>query len=244
MFSHNNWTGAGRLQDAPKFYPGKDGKKDRTWFRLAVERDMQKEAVLVNGVPTFNDDGTPKLKPVIDWIACVCFGATAVAVANYCTKGKHVMVEGRLQLNSVQVKDTEGNTYLHPVTGKALYDNYSEVLCSRIRFGQDSKKTQDARATAAMQAGTPAYQAPVAAPPAGLPAYTAPPIAAPGTVQPAVTALAEQIMGNPELLQGLIQAQQQGAPVIPAGPPGGWPAQPTQDPFGPPPANAQPVVAE
>ena len=59
----------------------------------------------------------------VDWFRVVCWAKLAEAVAQYCTKGQTVLVEGSLQSRSYEAKD---GTKRRAV----------EVVASAVRFGQ------------------------------------------------------------------------------------------------------------
>lgn len=43
-----------------------------------------------------------------DWHRCVAFGKTAEVISQYCKKGSHILIQGRIQYGSYE--DKEGNT--------------------------------------------------------------------------------------------------------------------------------------
>ncbi len=86
-----------------------------------------------------------------DFINCVAWNKTAEFVSNYFTKGRMIIVIGRISTRSWEGQD-----------GKRNYA--TEVIASEVSFGE-SKKTQE---------GGPAYSAPAAPPAAPAPAMQMP----------------------------------------------------------------------
>ena len=84
-----------------------------------------------------------------DFINCVAWNKTAEFVSNYFSKGKMIIVIGRISTRSWEGQD-----------GKKNY--VTEVVASEVSFGE-SKRAQDGGASAPRAAGG-EYSAPVAAP--------------------------------------------------------------------------------
>lgn len=121
----------GRLVATPTFTKGdkEDGSNDRVWGRIACNRPGSEDA---------------------DFVPFVCWGKTARAVAQYCGKGKVLILDGRLATRSKQRDD-------------GSYDNYAEVNCSAVYFGPDAKNvTPEVAAAPAAQTPAPAQGADVA----------------------------------------------------------------------------------
>ena len=57
-------------------------------FSLAVDRRFTQEG-----------------QPTADFIPCVAWGKTAETIGQYCSKGKKIGVEGRMQVRSYEAKD-------------------------------------------------------------------------------------------------------------------------------------------
>lgn len=57
-------------------------------FSLAVDRRFAQEG-----------------QPTADFIPCVAWGKTAETIGQYCSKGKKIGVEGRMQVRSYEAKD-------------------------------------------------------------------------------------------------------------------------------------------
>lgn len=138
----------GRLAADPKLYPNDDPKRMRVQFRLAVNRGGRKDA-----------DG----KDLVDFIMVTAFGKKASAIADHTHKGKEVAVQGELHEDSRPVTLSDGTPLVHPETQKPLYNNYTEVLASRVSFGRDSQKWLQEKAGTA-QGASPAPSAPAPAP--------------------------------------------------------------------------------
>jgi single-stranded DNA-binding protein len=137
----------GRLAADPLMLPNTTGdeKKDRCWCRVITNR-------------RFGD----KLDahPVLFW------GKQARAVAEHCSKGKEVYIEGESHVEAREVKDASGNV-LVKADGKPLMTNYYEIGATYISFGANSKKRQDELAAAQGVVASPAPAAIAAAPATG-----------------------------------------------------------------------------
>jgi len=115
----NRITIIGRLVSNPDFTKGSDESRDRVWGRIAVNRPGSDTA---------------------DFVPFVAWGGTARAVAEHCSKGKVLILDGQLRTRSTE--RTDGS-----------YDNYFEVNCSAVYFGPDAKNVKpDAPKTAAPKA--------------------------------------------------------------------------------------------
>jgi len=87
----------GRLTKDPEMRYTKDGTAV-TRFNLAVKRDR-------------NDK--------VDFINCLTFGKTAEATAQYCNKGRQVLVSGRFEVNAKQnPNNNQMNYYTHIIANK------------------------------------------------------------------------------------------------------------------------------
>lgn len=86
----NKWIGKGRLARDPEVRYTQSGKAVAS-FILACNRQVKK-----------GSDG----KQTADFISCVAWESIAQTVNNYLTKGREVLVEGRLQTRSYEAKDS------------------------------------------------------------------------------------------------------------------------------------------
>ena len=77
----NNIQLLGRLAKTPEIKYTSNGKQ-YSWFTVAVSRQSKKDEV--------------------DFIRCVVFGSVAEALVKYCQKGRQVLVQGRLEVNTLQ----------------------------------------------------------------------------------------------------------------------------------------------
>jgi len=102
----NEITVGGRLCQDPTFTKGNTPEKDRVWGRLAVMGEHT------------------------DFVPFVAWGQQARHIANYCTKGKMMVVTGQLRTATKQRPD-------------ATYDNYYEVNARQVTFGPDAKKVPE-----------------------------------------------------------------------------------------------------
>ena len=78
----NHWVGIGRLTRDPNVKYTQGGKAYAS-FTLAIDRRK-------------NSDGNQQA----DFIQCVAWEKTAEVISQYCTKGKKIAVEGRIQTRS------------------------------------------------------------------------------------------------------------------------------------------------
>ena len=83
----NTWVGIGRLTRDPEVRYTQSGKACAK-FTLAIDRRRS------------GDD-----KQQVDFIQCVAWEKTADVISRYCTKGKKIAVEGRIQTRSYDAKD-------------------------------------------------------------------------------------------------------------------------------------------
>ena len=83
----NHWTGIGRLTRDPEVRYTQSGKACAK-FTLAVDRRR-------------GGDGNQQA----DFIQCVAWEKTAEVISQYCTKGKKIAVEGRIQTRSYDGND-------------------------------------------------------------------------------------------------------------------------------------------
>ena len=83
----NHWVGIGRLTRDPEVKYTQGGKACAK-FTLAVDRRK-------------SSDGNQQA----DFIQCVAWEKTAEVISQYCTKGKKIAVEGRIQTRSYDAKD-------------------------------------------------------------------------------------------------------------------------------------------
>lgn len=113
----------GRLADKVVYTPAQGEASARAWFRLAVNRKRQKDAV--------------------DWIPCVCWGKQATAMADYTDKGKELTIQGELHTRKEEI---EGVT---KPDGSKVFSNYCEINCEFVSFGADSEKQKNAKAAQA-----------------------------------------------------------------------------------------------
>lgn len=101
----NKWIGKGRLARDPEVRYTQSGKAVAS-FTIACNRQVKK-----------GSDG----KQTADFISCVAWEGIAQTVNNYLTKGREVLVEGRLQTRSYEAKD-----------GSKRY--MTEVIASNLEF--------------------------------------------------------------------------------------------------------------
>ena len=101
---------SGRLTKDPELKETNSGKKVVS-FNLAVNRRFQNE------------------EQQADFIPCVAWNKTAEVIAQYCSKGSQIGVEGRLQQRTY-----ENNQ------GQKVY--VIEVLCNQVTFLESKKKSQ------------------------------------------------------------------------------------------------------
>ena len=83
----NHWVGIGRLTRDPEVRYTQSGKACAK-FTLAVDRRK-------------SSDGNQQA----DFIQCVAWEKTAEIISQYCTKGKKIAVEGRIQTRSYDAND-------------------------------------------------------------------------------------------------------------------------------------------
>ena len=83
----NHWVGIGRLTRDPEVRYTQSGKAYAS-FTLAIDRRKS------------GDGNQPA-----DFIQCVAWEKTAEVISQYCTKGKKIAVEGRIQTRSYDAKD-------------------------------------------------------------------------------------------------------------------------------------------
>lgn len=83
----NHFVGIGRLTRDPEVRYTQSGKACAK-FTLAIDRRRS------------GDD-----KQQVDFIQCVAWEKTAEVISQYCTKGKKIAVEGRIQTRSYDAKD-------------------------------------------------------------------------------------------------------------------------------------------
>ena len=101
----NKWIGKGLLARDPEVRYTQSGKAVAS-FTIACNRQVKK-----------GSDG----KQMADFISCVAWEGIAQTVNNYLTKGREVLVEGRLQTRSYEAKD-----------GSKRY--VTEVIVSNLEF--------------------------------------------------------------------------------------------------------------
>ena len=83
----NHWVGIGRFVRDPNVKYTQGGKACAK-FTLAIDRRK-------------SGDGNQQA----DFIQCVAWEKTAEVISQYCTKGKKIAVEGRIQTHSYDAKD-------------------------------------------------------------------------------------------------------------------------------------------
>ena len=83
----NHWVGIGRLTRDPEVRYTQSGKACAK-FTLAIDRRKSGEG-----------------NPQADFISCVAWEKTAEVISQYCTKGKKIAVEGRIQTRSYDASD-------------------------------------------------------------------------------------------------------------------------------------------
>ena len=83
----NHWVGIGRLTRDPEVRYTQSGKAIAS-FTLAIDRRR-------------SGDGNQQA----DFISCVAWEKTAEVISQYCTKGKKIAVEGRIQTRSYDAQD-------------------------------------------------------------------------------------------------------------------------------------------
>ena len=83
----NHFVGIGRLVRDPEVRYTQSGKACAN-FTLAIDRRK-------------SGDGNPQA----DFISCVAWEKTAEVISQYCTKGKKIAVEGRIQTRSYDAND-------------------------------------------------------------------------------------------------------------------------------------------
>ena len=83
----NRWVGIGRLTRDPEVRYTQSGKACAK-FTLAIDRRK-------------SSDGNQQA----DFIQCVAWEKTAEVISQYCTKGKKIAVEGRIQTRSYDAND-------------------------------------------------------------------------------------------------------------------------------------------
>ena len=82
----------GRLTQSPEVKKSQAGHV-YTWFTVAVPRKDDKEQA--------------------DFIRCVAFGKLATALEKYCSKGRQILVQGRLQVSQSTDQKTQETKYHH-----------------------------------------------------------------------------------------------------------------------------------
>ena len=88
-------------------------------FILAVDKGLSKQK---------REETEQAGRPTADFISCQAWGMTADLLAQYCSKGSKIALEGRIQTGSYEDKKT----------GKTIYT--TDVVASRVEF-LDSKAT-------------------------------------------------------------------------------------------------------
>ena len=88
----------GRLTNAPELKKSNAGHT-YAWFTVAVPRKSDKNEA--------------------DFIRCVAFGKLASAMEQYCTKGRQILVQGRLQVSQSTDQQTQQTRYHHTVVAHA-----------------------------------------------------------------------------------------------------------------------------
>ena len=83
----NHFVGIGRLVRDPNVKYTQGGKAYAS-FTLAIDRRKSGEG-----------------NPQADFISCVAWEKTAEVISQYCTKGKKIAVEGRIQIRSYDAND-------------------------------------------------------------------------------------------------------------------------------------------
>ena len=83
----NHFVGIGRLTRDPNVKYTQSGKAYAS-FTLAIDRRKSGEG-----------------NPQADFISCVAWEKTAEVISQYCTKGKKIAVEGRIQTRSYDAND-------------------------------------------------------------------------------------------------------------------------------------------
>lgn len=83
----NHFVGIGRLVRDPNVKYTQGGKAYAS-FTLAIDRRKSEEG-----------------NPQADFISCVAWEKTAEVISQYCTKGKKIAVEGRIQTRSYDAND-------------------------------------------------------------------------------------------------------------------------------------------
>ena len=99
----NHWVGIGRLTRDPNVKYTQSGKAYAS-FTLAIDRRR-------------SGDGNQQA----DFISCVAWEKIAEVISQYCTKGKKIAVEGRIQTRSYDAQD-----------GNKRY--VTEVVVQRMEF--------------------------------------------------------------------------------------------------------------
>ncbi|MCT3322428.1 single-stranded DNA-binding protein [Lactobacillus johnsonii] len=88
----------GRLAQKPEVKKSQAGHQ-YAWFTVAVPRKNDKDQA--------------------DFIRCVAFGKLAAAMEKYCSKGRQVLVQGRLQVSHSTDQKTQETRYHHTVVAHA-----------------------------------------------------------------------------------------------------------------------------
>ena len=101
----------GRLVKAPELSDknGHDNKKIRCVFRLAVKRDFQKAG-----------------GPDADFFQCVAFGPPASYLVRNGRKGGRILVEGRIEINTVDNDNGSRSIYPQIVVDKLWIIDYRD----------------------------------------------------------------------------------------------------------------------
>lgn len=107
----NNVKLLGRLSKNPEMSYSANGKA-YTWFTLAVTRKGNRDQA--------------------DFVRCVAFGKMAESLAQYCKKGRQLLVDGRIEFNTVQDKETQE------------YKTHVQVVAEHIEFLHDPNANQAA----------------------------------------------------------------------------------------------------
>jgi hypothetical protein len=124
----NHWTGSGRLTKEPELRYTQSGKAV-TQFTLAVDRKRAATG-----------------KAETDFLPCIAWEKLAETIAEYCTKGVKLMVEGRVQVRSYEAKD-KTRRYV------------TEIIVTGMEFCE-SRKSQEERAERAEMQEAPESQEP------------------------------------------------------------------------------------
>ena len=86
-------------------------------FTVAVDRDMTKAK---------REQAQAKGQPTADFIRCKAFGKTAEVIEKYLSKGRRILIQGRIQTGSYENKQGQTVYTTDVIVGKVEFTDYSQ----------------------------------------------------------------------------------------------------------------------